>query len=148
MSYRGKYRVKNPSKYIGDHSNVVYRSLWERNVFRWLESNPDIIKWNSEDVIIPYVCATDKKRHRYFMDIYFEHKNGKKYLIEVKPKKQTKPPSTPKRRTKKFISESLTYAKNMSKWQAAKEFAYENGCEFQIWTEDTLKALGIKTLTK
>jgi len=34
MAYRGKYRVKNPEKYEGDHTRVEYRSLWERQVFK------------------------------------------------------------------------------------------------------------------
>lgn len=146
MAYKGKYKVKKPEKYVGDHTKVVYRSLWERQVFRWLEDNPDIAKWNSEDVVIPYVCATDRKQHRYFIDIYFETVTGDKYLVEIKPKKETAPPKNPGKRTKKYLSESLTYAKNISKWKAAQEFAADNGVKFQVWTEETLKGLGIKIL--
>lgn len=146
MAYKGKYVVKNKSKYVGDSSNVVYRSLWERQVFRWLEENPDVIEWNSEDVVIPYVCATDKKRHKYFIDIYFKTKDNKKYLIEIKPKKETQPPKPSNRRTKKYLNEALTYAKNQSKWSAAQVFAKDNGATFLVWTEDTLKDLGIKII--
>jgi len=146
MAYRGKYKVKKPEKYVGDHTKVVYRSLWERQVFRWLEDNDDIKKWNSEDVVIPYICATDKKQHRYFIDVYFETVKGEKYLVEIKPKKETAPPKNPGKRTKKYLSEQLTYAKNMSKWKAAQEFASDNGVKFQVWTEETLKGLGIKIL--
>lgn len=146
MAYRGKYKVKNPDKYVGDHTKVVYRSLWERNAFRWLEDNPDVIKWNSEDVVIPYICATDSKRHRYFVDLFFEMKNGDKYLIEIKPKRETSPPKNPGKRTKKYLSEQLTYAKNVSKWKAAQQFALDNGVKFQVWTEETLRGLGIKVL--
>jgi hypothetical protein len=148
MAYKGKYKVKNRKKYVGDPDKVVYRSLWERQTFRWIESNSNIIEWNSEDVVIPYVCETDNKVHRYFIDIYFKTKDGKKYLIEIKPKKETQPPKKPKRQTKRFISESLTYIKNQSKWKAAVEFAADNGATFQVWTEDTLKGLGIKLLLK
>lgn len=146
MAYRGKYKVKKPEKYVGDHTKVVYRSLWERNTFRWLEDNPEVVKWNSEDVIIPYVCATDNRKHRYFIDLFFEMKNGEKYLIEIKPKRETSPPKSPGKRTKKYLSEQLTYAKNISKWKAAQEFAEDNGVKFQVWTEDTLRGLGIRVL--
>jgi len=146
MAYKGKYKVKNKKKYVGDPDKVVYRSLWERQVFKWLENNPDVIEWNSEEIVIPYICATDKKRHRYFIDIYFKLANGKRYLVEIKPDRETKPPKTPKKRTKRFITESLTYAKNQSKWHAAREFAMDNNVEFQIWTENTLKSLNIKVL--
>jgi hypothetical protein len=40
----------------------------------------------------------------------------------------------------------LTYIKNQSKWQAAEQFAAARGWKFVIWTEDTLKAMGIKIL--
>ena len=146
MAYKGRYTPKNKGKYLGDYTKIVYRSLWERNVFRWLDDNPDILKWNSEDVVIPYVCGTDGRRHRYYIDIYFEAKNGKKYLIEIKPKKETMPPKPPKRKTKRYLSEQLTYVKNQSKWKAATEFAKDNGVEFYVWHEDVLKSLGIKIL--
>ena len=48
MAYSGRYRVKNPKKYEGDFKKVKYRSLWERQAFKWLDNNPDIIGWNSE----------------------------------------------------------------------------------------------------
>ena len=46
MTYKGKYRPKNPQKYKGDPTTIVYRSLWERNTFRWIDANPDIVEWN------------------------------------------------------------------------------------------------------
>ncbi len=145
-TYKGKYTPKNKSKYVGDVKNIVYRSLWERQTFRWADDNPAILEWGSEEVVIPYVCATDNKVHRYYIDMYFKTADGKKYLIEIKPKSQTVPPKKGQRQTKRFISESLTYIKNTSKWKAATKFAEDNGCIFQIWTEDTLKGIGIKIL--
>ena len=147
MAYKGKYTVKYPSKYMGDPTTVVYRSLWERNAFRWIEENPNVKSWCSEEVVIPYVCETDKKVHRYFIDLYFITNDGKKYLIEIKPDKETRPP-TGQKRTKRYISEAMTYVKNQSKWKAANEFALDNGAEFQVWTEKHLERLGIKTLSK
>jgi hypothetical protein len=146
MAYRGKFTPKNKDKYVGDYTNITYRSLWERNTFRWIDANNDIVKWNSEEVVIPYRCATDNKMHRYFIDLWFKTKDGKTYIIEIKPKSQTTPPKSPARRTRKYISEAMTYAKNQSKWMAATEFAKDNGITFQVWTEDTLKGLGIKIL--
>lgn len=148
MAYKGKYKLRKPEKYAGKKDEVVFRSLWERQVFRWLEDQDDVIEWVSEEVVIPYVCATDKKVHRYFIDIYYKTKDGRKYLIEIKPKKETVPPKTPTKKTKRYINEAMTYIKNQSKWKAAVEFAKDNGCEFHVWTEDTLKGLGIKLLTK
>lgn len=148
MAYRGKYRPKNFKKYKGDSTKIVYRSLWERNAFRWLDENPQIIKWSSEEVVIPYICGTDNKPHRYFMDLYFETSTGEKFIIEIKPKKETIAPKKPKsgRQTKRYISESLTYIKNDAKWNAAQEYASDRGWKFAIWTEDTLRSLGIKII--
>lgn len=146
--YKGTYKVKNPAKYAGDVTKCVYRSGWERSVFRWLDANTSVKEWAAEEVVIPYTCATDNKRHRYFIDVYFESTDGKKWLIEIKPAKETEPPKKPTRKTKRYIREQMTYAKNMSKWKAATEFALDNGCTFAIWTENTIKGMGIKLLTK
>ena len=144
--YKGKYKVKNKHKYVGDVNNVIYRSSWERAALKWLDENQDIKYFGSEEIVIPYRCATDNKIHRYYVDLWFENSNGEKYIIEIKPKKETAPPKNPGRRTKKYISESLTYIKNQSKWEAAQEFAMKHGLKFDIWTEDTLRSLGIKIL--
>jgi hypothetical protein len=146
MAYRGKFTPKHPEKYVGDVKNIVYRSLWERNTFRWIDTQSSIVYWNSEEIVLPYVCETDNKVHRYFMDLWFQTKEGKNYIIEIKPKGQTKPPKTPQRKTRRYIKESLTYVKNQSKWKAATEFALDRGWTFEVWTEDTLKSLGIKIL--
>ena len=89
MAYKGKYTVKNKSKYVGDSTKVTYRSMWERQAMKWCESNPRIVKWNSEEVVIPYKCKTDQKLHRYFIDLFIEMDNGECILVEIKPKKHT-----------------------------------------------------------
>jgi len=146
MSYKGRYTIKNPDKYAGDAKKVIYRSLWERNTFRWCENNPKVKLWNSEEVVVPYVSSVDKKLHRYYVDLLIQMDNKKTYLIEIKPKKETQPPKPRSRKTKKFINEQLTYIKNNDKWEAANKFAEHNGWKFQVWTEETLKNLGIKVL--
>lgn len=145
--YSGKYRPINISKYDGDYRQISYRSLWERQVFKWCDQNPDIVSWSSEETIVPYRCKTDNKIHRYFVDLKIKFNNGETYLIEIKPKKQTVEPKIRTRKTKGYITEVLTYAKNISKWQAAQEYCADRGMIFEVWTEDTLKALGIKLLT-
>jgi hypothetical protein len=146
MAYKGKYKIKNPDKYLGNPSKVVFRSLWERNAFRWCETNPKVKLWNSEEVVVPYKYQVDKKLHRYFVDLLIQMEDKKTYLIEIKPKNQTTPPKKRSRKTKKYINEVTTYAKNISKWEAAQEFAEHKGWKFQVWTEETLKNLGIKIL--
>tara|TARA_Y100001937_G_C6894748_1_gene230636 strand:- start:63 stop:503 length:441 start_codon:yes stop_codon:yes gene_type:complete len=146
MSYRGKYTIKKPEKYAGDASNVIFRSLWERNAFRWCENNPNVKLWNSEGVVVPYKCSVDNKLHRYFVDLLIEMDNKKVFLVEIKPKSQTMPPKKKSRKTKRYINEVVTFSKNQDKWNAADKFAKHNGWQFQVWTEETLKNLGIKVL--
>ena len=146
MSYKGRFKITKPEKYVGDYTNVVYRSLWERQCFKWCESNPNVKAWNSEEVVVPYISRTDKRMHRYFIDLFVEMANGEILLVEIKPKKETKPPKEPKRKTKRYINEVMTYIKNQDKWESADQFAKHKGWKFQVWTEETLKNLGIKLL--
>lgn len=145
MSYKGKYKIKNPEKYKGDPTNIIWRSLWERKYMKYLDGNPNILEWSSEEFFIWYKSPIDNRQHRYFPDFFVKEKYSdgsiKKYLVEIKPKKQTAPPTKPQRQTKKYISEVYEYAKNQSKWEAAKEWCDDRGYEFVILTETEL---GIK----
>ena len=148
---KGKFKPKNPSKYSGDPTNIIYRSSWELKVMVLLDSHPNVLRWGSEDIVIPYESPVDGRIHRYFPDFFVEqiNKDGKKekILIEVKPKHQTIAPSvgnklTPKGMiSKKYLSEVMTYGVNQAKWRAAIELCKDRGWKFQIMTEDHL---GIK----
>ena len=142
MSYKGKYKPSFPEKYSGDPTNIIYRSLWERKFCVYCDLNENILSWSSEEKCIPYRSPIDGKIHRYFPDFLIKVKesNGsiKKYMIEIKPKKQTVPPIKPQRQTKKYISEVYEYAKNQSKWEAAKDWCADRGYEFKVITETEL----------
>jgi hypothetical protein len=147
MSYKGRFSPKHPEKYRGNPTDIIYRSLWERQVFKWCDNTDAVIEWSSETTVIPYKCRTDGKMHRYFCDLTIKFKNGKKLLVEIKPRKQTLPPEKKKRVTKAYLAEVMQYAKNISKWEAAKEYADERGWEFKIWDEEFLrKELGLSIL--
>ena len=144
MSYKGKYYPSFPRKYKGDPTNIIYRSLWERKFMVYCDKNQNILEWASEEIAIPYRSPIDNRVHRYFPDFYMKVKetNGKikNYVIEVKPAKQTKPPTKPKRQTKGYIREAYEYAKNQAKWKMAKEYCADRQWEFKVVTE---KELGI-----
>jgi hypothetical protein len=146
-TYKGKYKVKNPKKYRGDFTKVVYRSMWERHCFKWCDECSEVIEWSSEEVVVPYYFEVDKKYHRYFVDLKIKYKGGKVVLIEIKPDKQTRPPEYKGRRTKRYLTEGIEYIKNQNKWEAAIKYSKERGWEFQIWTEHTLESMGIKPKT-
>ena len=132
MSYKGKYRPTYPKKYTGDPTNIIYRSLWERRFMKYCDHNQNILEWGSEELALPYRSPIDGRIHRYFPDFYIKVKEStgqiKKYLIEVKPKRQT-------------VEPVVEYAKIQAKWKAAKEFCKDRLWEFKIITEDDL---GIK----
>ena len=143
MSYSGRYTARNPKKYKGNPHNIIYRSLWERKFMVYCDTSDSIMEWGSEEVIIPYLSPWDGRIHRYFPDFYIKVKQYdgsiKKMIIEVKPKKQCKPPSKePKRKTKKWLQEGKPFGINEAKWRYATEWCTNNGMEFKILTEDHL----------
>ena len=143
MISKGQFRPKNPKKYNGDPTNIVYRSSWEHRVMKYLDDSPNVIWWASEELPIKYISPVDNRTHRYFPDfiVKLKKKDGstKTVVMEIKPEKQTKLPKQ-KRKTKRFIQEAATYAVNQEKWRAADIFCKEHGWEFMVLTE---KDLGI-----
>ena len=135
MSYKGKYKVRCPYKYKGDPTKVIYRSLWELKIMRYCDTNINILEWGSEEMYVWYRSPVDNRPHRYFPDFYIKTKESsgkiKKYIIEVKPKRQTKG----------YLREAFEYAKNQAKWKAANEWCIDRGFEFKVLTENEL---GIK----
>ena len=142
MFHKRIYKPLFPEKYAGDPTNVVMRSSWETRFANWCDKNPAVVKWSSEETVVPYRCPTDDRLHRYFVDfkIQIKNKDGalKTYLIEVKPAKQTQPPVYPGRNTQRYITESMAFIKNQAKWKAAIEYAKDRGYEFKIITEHEL----------
>ena len=143
-SIKSRYKPAYPTKYKGDASNIICRSSWERRFCNWCDTNENILEWGSEEFWIPY-CAPDGKTRRYFPDFIIKVKENtgevKTYVIEVKPKKQTRPPTQKKRVTKNYLYECKTYAMNQAKWKAADEWCKDRKIEFKIITE---KELGIR----
>lgn len=141
MSYKGRFKPQNPKKYNGDPENIIYRSSWELRVMKYLDDNPSVIWWASEELPIPYISPVDQKKHRYFPDfiVKVKRKDGlvMTYVLEVKPKVQTEMPKQ-KRKTKKFLQEVATFAINQEKWRAADIFCREHGWQFKILTENDL----------
>jgi hypothetical protein len=146
---QGTYRVINPSKFRGSLNGggaltCIYRSSWERRLMAWLDTNPAILAWGSERVIVQYNDESDLgKLRRYFIDFDFELRDQegklKKFWCEVKPHEYTIPPKQPKRLTestkRNYLMNSLTYVRNVCKWNAAKKSAINHGATFFILTE-------------
>ena len=142
MAYKSKYKPENPSKYIGDTSKIVCRSLWERKVCKYLDQNKNVIRWGSEEFFVPYTSPLDKKPHKYYPDFIAEIKQDdnsiKTYVIEVKPDKQTRPPKKPKTQTKTYKTNLFTYLVNEAKWDATKLLCEKEDWKFVLLTEKHL----------
>ena len=151
-THKGRFRPKNPEKYKGDPTKIIYRSSWEFKFFRYVDQHPDVVWWASEEFVIPYMSPIDGKVHRYFPDVVMRKKTPEgKYetiMIEIKPNSQTKPPDISKRNatktgrvSRRYINEVKTYGINEAKWKAAERYCAERGWIFTIMTE---YQLGVK----
>lgn len=137
---QGVFIPNNKEKFLG--SKAIYRSGLELKFMRFCDNNPNVIKWGSENVVIPYISPLDGRGHRYYVDNFVIIKEGdqvKKYLIEIKPSKQTTPPTTKYKKKEHLLYEQTMFIKNQAKWQAATEFCKKKGLEFLILTEKHLK---------
>ena len=145
MSYKGHFKPRNPSKYRGDPSNIVYRSRWELKFMGYLDAHTDVLEWASEEFSIPYRSPIDGKIHRYFPDFQVKKKGRdgmiETVVVEIKPAKETKPPVVLAKPTKRYLQEVYTWGVNSSKWKAAEEYCKDRKWKFIIMTEHDL---GIK----
>ena len=141
--YKGKYKIKNPNKYLGNPTNIIYRSLMEIRFMEWCDSNDKCYKWSSEEVVIPYISPIDNKQHRYFPDFLIQTPKGW-FLIEVKPLTQSRPPkklvveNLELKKKRRYIKSVQTWLVNEAKWKAATKVCEKKGWSFQILTEKQL----------
>jgi len=145
MSYKGYFKPKNPAKYRGDPTKIIYRSSWELKLMLYLDTHPEIIEWASEEFFIPYRSPIDNKMHRYFPDFKVKkmlpNNQSETIVIEIKPRSQSIPPTMKSKPTKRYLREVMTYGINEAKWKAANEYCKDRKWKFMVMTE---KELGIK----
>jgi len=141
--HEGKYNPKNPKKYLGDVNNINYRSALELNSFVFLDNNPFVLAWSSEEIKIPYMKPmTDGsfKPSIYVPDLYVEYmnkeKNLKKVVLEIKPEKFLNKSKSKKRNT--ALVENYTYMINMIKGDAAKKWCAARGIEYRFAIEKNI----------
>jgi len=132
----GKFNITNTEKYVGN-SQPTYRSSWEWSFMKFCDTNPNIIKWASESIKIPYKDPFTGKQTIYVPDFFIQYvdKNSKinTELIEVKPSNQTL-----KENVGKSKNNQIQYTKNQYKWRAAYEWCQKQGLKFRILTENEL----------
>lgn len=145
MSYKGFFRPRHPHKYKGDPTTIVYRSLWELKFMGYLDAHQDVVSWASEEFSIPYKSPIDNRIHRYFPDFLVKKRNTtgvvETVVVEIKPYKETKPPTVQSKPSKRYLKEVYTWGINSAKWKAAEQFCKDRNWQFIIMTENEL---GIK----
>lgn len=137
---QGYYSCKNPDKYVGDISKIVFRSSWEFKFLRWCDNTPSVIKFSSEPMSIPYMDPIDKRVHQYYIDFWVEmkEKDGHvgRWLIEIKPERNIIIPPEPKNQTASALSNHISQVKrvmkNIAKFQAARNFAKIQNMKFAV----------------
>lgn len=149
--FQGLYKLINPQKYRGNPLEVVYRSSWEKRFMIYCDLNPGILQWESEPYKIPYVDYYGKRRS-YIPDFLVITTNSKnpsmynKYIIEIKPDKETREPTIPQGYISPKQLKNIEYGygvwyKNKHKWAYAKEWCVKNDLEFKLITEKQLPSL-------
>lgn len=138
--HQGVFKPRNAAKFDGQ--SCIYRSGLELKFFRFCDTNPNVVKWSSEKVIIPYISPLDNRVHRYFVDNYVVIREGNKltkYLVEIKPHSQTQPPKTKYKKKKNLIYEQNMWSVNTAKWSAAEAYAAKANMKFIIITDKNLQ---------
>lgn len=142
MAYKGTFKPKNPEKYVGDVKGIIYRSFIELSFMRYLDSEPNVIAWASEEMHIKYISPKDNKVHKYFPDFLIRKidESGKEgtLIVEIKHTSETSPPKKPKKVTKRFLAECMTWEINQAKWKAAEEFCKDRKWKFEVITQKDL----------
>lgn len=133
------FMPRNSTKYIGKYP-IIIRSSWEKMMCQWLDANPEVTKWSSESHIIYYYDPIQMKNRRYYPDFFATIVNKKKqpvkYIIEVKPDKETRPPvKTRGQSTKTKLHQEATYLTNQAKFNAAQKYCKKLGYHFKLLTE-------------
>lgn len=137
MAYKTRYIPTNKEKYVGNNESIVCRSLWERNICKFCDQTPSVLKWSFEEIIIPYVNPLDQKQHNYFPDFLIQFQTEgqiKTWMVEIKPNKQT---LLKENASKK---EKITWIINNAKWKAAESYCKKHNMEFKIITEKEIFA--------
>ncbi len=145
--HQGKYKIQNPQKYIGDPTDIVYRSSWEYKFMVYCDMNEYVLRWGSEVFKIPYTDYVGHGR-TYIPDFYLETRNTKipdlinRYIVEIKPEQEIREPEIPKnispKKLKQLEYQLATWQKNKYKWVHAVEWCKTRDMKFWLVTEKHL----------
>lgn len=103
---------------------------------KFWDSRPDVLRWNNEEIVIPYLSPKDNAVHEYFPDFYVEltDRNNivQKYIVEVKPIHEAEEKYAKHDRSKQSLGV------NNAKWASAAIYCDSRGLIFKVITEHSL----------
>ena len=133
--HQGVYQVQNPHKYVGDKP-PYFRSSWESAFCRMCDNHPNIVRWASEYIKIPYRNPITGRYTNYVPDFLIQYvdKNGVEHveLIEIKPSSQTTMENA------RGTANKAAVIVNAAKWEAAQEWCKRKGIRFKVVNEDQI----------
>jgi hypothetical protein len=136
MPFRARFIPRFPEKYVGDVGNIWCRSSWEVTVCKFFDSRSDVIRWGSEELVIPYLSPLDSKVHRYFPDFFVEYydkdRNVIREIVEVKPLHESEEAFAKSDRSKDAL------VVNEAKWKSAAIYCEQRGMKFRVITEHSI----------
>lgn len=162
---QGPFYPKYPEKCLNKPGEVVYRSKLELDFMMMCERNPNVFKWASEKIVVPYYNSGKGRDARYFVDFFVELTDGRRFLFEVKPYKEAsviRDPSLLAKRMAKskakkstLLIEAFNATQNREKWEAAISYARKYTTDahplvFMVITErdlDTIWTTKVKVAT-
>lgn len=138
----GQFIPDNKDKYLGNPNEIFYRSSWEREAFIFCDKNPHVVKWESEEIPIPYQKPNPRtgflENSIYLPDLFVVLDDGtgelRRELIEIKPKKQTQ--KSRARNPGRRLDEEYTLMVNRLKWEAADHWCKQRNIKFRVLTEN------------
>lgn len=133
---QGFYTPSHPEKYKGDVNNIVFRSSWELSFAKFLDGNPNVIQWASEEFFIPYFNPILNRPAKYYPDFWVKYRN--KYGEEVQEVIEVKPSNQVNRPKGGNAKKSAEWVVNTAKWEAAIKFCEQRNLKFRVLTEKRL----------
>lgn len=105
---------------------MAHRSGWELEFMQFLDSDPTVISYQYEELIIPYLKSLrSKKVSKYFPDFVVQYQDGTTVIYEIK--------------SSSFVDRRV----NKSKWEACTKYCDSKGWKFVVLTEVELRTLGL-----
>ena len=133
---QGKYTLKNPDKYVGTRT-PTYRSSWEFAFMRFCDENPNVSKWASEAIRIPYKNPLTGRHTIYVPDFFIAYSDAdgrqRVEVIEVKPDNQTVKENVGRSR-----ANQAHWIRNQAKWEAARAWCKQHNIYFRVITEQDI----------